>query len=326
MPFGFPELRLVEAGEVTFSVHEAGPEDGLPLLMLHGWPELAFSWAPLVRPLTEAGYRLIMPDIKGFGASSKPTDPEAYRMSVIAEDYGKLLDALGLEKVVLVGHDWGGAIVWPMTQRLGERILGVASFCTPYPDLAPAPPLKIWQQKMGERFYINQFQDPQLPDRVFGGREEDFFRFIMRPGPPREVWPKLIPSALEIPDRFAEAEGPWPDCVLPEEAVPVYAEAYAASGHEGPTMVYRAIDLHWQERSEYDPDITVPALMVTATRDMMLPPEASLGMEKRVPNLSRAELDSGHWVMWEAGDAAAEALLGWLQNPEVLFFHPTLSI
>ena len=314
LPYGFPEPRLVEAGDVTFSVHEAGPEDGLPLLMLHGWPELAFSWAPLMEPLVAAGYRLIMPDLKGFGGSSKPLDPDAYRMSVAAEDYQRLLDALGIEKAVFVGHDWGGAIVWPLTQRAQNRALGVASFCTPYPDLAPAPPLSIWQKRMGEEFYINAFQDPQLPDRAFGGREADFFRFMFRPGAPRSAWPKLMKTALNLPTRFAQDQGPWPDCIVSDDVIEVYAKAYAASGHEGPTMVYRAIDLHWEERSAFDPDITVPALMVTAERDMMLPPEASEGMEKRCKNLSRATLDSGHWAMWERPKEAAEILLGWLEH------------
>lgn len=312
LPYGFPEARLVQADDVTFSVHESGPADGTPLLMLHGWPELAFSWALMVEPLVQAGYRLIMPDIKGFGGTSKPLDPEAYRMSVVAEDYKALLDALGIEKAVFVGHDWGGAIVWPLTQRAQDRALGVASFCTPYPELAPAPPLSIWQQRMGEKFYINAFQDEGLPDRIFSGREADFFRFMFRPGPPRSVWPRLMKTALNLPDRFAEDEGPWPDCLVPDEALAVYEKAYAGSGHEGPTMVYRAIDLQWQERSAFDPKITVPALMVTAERDMMLPPEASDGMEERCTNLSRGNLDSGHWVMWERPKEAAEILLGWL--------------
>lgn len=312
LPLGFPDPRRVEAGDVTFSVHEAGPADGLPLLMLHGWPELAFSWAPLVPALTAAGCRLVMPDLKGFGGSSKPTDIDAYRMSVLAEDYERLLDALGLESVVIVGHDWGGAIAWPLTQRLGGRVRGVASFCTPWPEIAPAPPLEIFRKRMGDDFYIMAFQDPSCSDRAFGGREEDFFRFIMRPGPPREAWPRLIPSALELPKRFSEERGPWTDCVVPDDCLSLYAQAYRASGHEAPTMVYRTINRHWEERKAFDPMITVPALMVTASRDMMLPPEASHGMEERCSNLSRAEIDSGHWVMWEAPDAAADALTGWL--------------
>lgn len=317
-PLGFPAPRLVEAGDVTFSVHEAGPEDGLPLLMLHGWPELAFSWAPVVPALTEAGCRLVMPDLKGFGGSSKPSDPEAYGMARLTGDFRALLDALGVAKAVYVGHDWGGAIVWAMAQRHPDRALGVASFCTPFPEVAPAPPMSIFRKRFGDRFYMVQFQDEDLPDRAFGGREDGFFRFVFRPGPPRAVWPKLLPGALELPDRFAEFEGGATDCVVPDDALEVYAEAYRRSGHKTPTMLYRAIDRHREERLAFDPKIGIPALMVTAERDLMLPPEASIGMEDRIADLSRATLDSGHWVTWEAGAAAADALLSWLRGKRLL--------
>jgi pimeloyl-ACP methyl ester carboxylesterase len=299
-------------------VHEAGPKDGLPLLLLHGWPELAFSWAPMVDALTGAGCHVIMPDLKGFGGSSAPLDPKDYRMEVLARDYGNLLDALEIEKAVLVGHDWGGAIAWPTAQRIPGRLLGVAVYCTPYPALPPAPPLSIYERKVGGDFYITQFQDAKLPDRTFGGREEAFFRFVLRPGPPRETWPKLLPEALALPKRFAEWEDEKSDQVAPPDAIAHYAKVYGQTGHESPTMLYRAIDLHWQERQAFSPKIDLPALMVTAERDMMLPPEASEGMEERIPKLSRASLDSGHWVTWERPQEAADALLEWLRWEKLL--------
>jgi len=317
-PLGFPEPRTVKAGAVDFSVHEAGPEDGLPVLLLHGWPELAFSWAPMVPALTEAGCRLIMPDLKGFGRSSKPNDVSAYSMEAMTTDYPKLLDALGYDRVVMIGHDWGGAIIWPLAQRHAERGLGVAALCTPYPALAPAPPLAIYKKKMGPDFYITQFQEPHLPDRVFGGQEEKFFNFIFRPGPPRERWGDLMPGALALPARFVDAPDTYPDVVVPPEALSVYVDAYKRSGHETPTMVYRAIDQHWEERRAFDPVIDMPALMITAERDMMLPREASEGMEQRCTDLTRAHVDSGHWMMWEAPDEASTAIIGWLRAKGLL--------
>ncbi|MEM9838863.1 MAG: alpha/beta hydrolase [Pseudomonadota bacterium] len=314
LPLGFPKARPVQAGDVTFSVHEAGPEDGLPVLLVHGWPELAFSWAPIVEALTGAGCRLIMPDQKGFGASSKPEDLSEYSMTALTADYDRLLAAMGIEKAVVVGHDWGGALIWPLAQRYPERCLGVASLCTPYPPLAPAPPLKIYRRKMGEAFYIVQFQDEDLPDRVFGGKEELFFPFIFRPGPPRSRWADLMPGVMALPDRFTEAKGPYTDVIRPPEALSVYVEAYRRSGHKTPTMVYRQIDTHWEERSAFNPQITMPALMITAERDLMLPRELSEGMEERIPNLSRAHVDSGHWMMWEAPDEASAALIRWMKE------------
>lgn len=317
-PLGFPEPRVIEANGTAFSVHVAGPEDGVPALLLHGWPELAFSWAKMVPALTDAGLKLHMPDLKGFGRTAGPDDREAYSMTALTGDMAALIDALGLDKVVMIGHDWGGAIIWPLAQRHAGRSLGVASLCTPYPALAPAPPLAIYEKKMGERFYIIQFQDEDLPDRVFGGREEEFFPFIMRSAPPREQQAGLMPGAMALPDRFRKAKGPYTDVIVPEEALPVYVEAYKRSGHKTPTMVYRMIDRHWEERKAFDPAIELPALMVTASRDLMLPPEMSAGMEERIPNLSRAEVDSGHWMMWEKPDEASAAIVGWLRDEGIL--------
>jgi len=318
LPHGFPDPRLVEAGNITFSVHEAGPQDGLPLLMLHGWPELAFSWAPMVDTLTKAGCRLIMPDIKGFGGTTKPDEPSEYTMTKIAEDYRHLIGALGLEKVVIVGHDWGGAIAWPLAQRIDDLALGVAVYCTPYPAVAAAPPLTIWEKRFGADHYIIQFQDPDLPDKAFGGRERDFFSFLLRKGPARERWAELLPELTHIPQQFANASPPFDNIVASEEALDHYAQVYAETGHRGPTWVYRLVDTHWEERKAFNPDITILALMVTATRDVLLPAEASLGMEGWVTNLSRAEVDSGHWVTWEAPDAASKMLIDWLQKVELL--------
>ncbi|MEM6746478.1 MAG: alpha/beta hydrolase [Pseudomonadota bacterium] len=318
LPHGFPDPRLVEAGNITFSVHEAGPTDGTPLLMLHGWPELAFSWAPMVDALTEAGCRLIMPDIKGFGGTSAPDDPGEYTMTKIAEDYRLLIGALGLEKVVIVGHDWGGAIAWPLAQRLGDLALGVAVYCTPYPAIAAASPIAIWEKRFGAKHYIVQFQDADLPDKAFGGREKDFFSLLLRKGPPREIWPKILPELTYIPEQLDNAEPPFDDIVASDEALDHYAEVYAKTGHRGPTWVYRLVDTHWEERKAFNPDITIPALMVTATRDVLLPAEASHGMEGWVTDLSRDEVDSGHWVTWEAPNEASTALLKWLRTTELL--------
>jgi pimeloyl-ACP methyl ester carboxylesterase len=230
----------------------------------------------------------------------------------------RLLDALKIERAVFVGHDWGGAVVWPLAQRHPDRGLAAASLCTPYPALAPAPPVSIMRKKFGEPFYIVQFQDEDLPDRVFGGREDLFFPFIFRPGPPRERWGDLLPGVLALPQRFEEAQGPFTDVVMPREALSVYIDAYRQSGHKTPTMVYRAIDEHWHERQDFDPPISLPSLMITASRDLMLPPEAAIGMEERIADLTVHEVDAGHWMMWEAPDDASKALIGWLRDKAFL--------
>ena len=309
----FPPARRVPTARCAFSVHEAGPADGVPLLMLHGWPELAHSWAPVCAPLAEAGYRCVMPDLKGFGASDRPDDASAYAASEVTADFCALLDALGIARAVIVGHDWGGALAWPMGWQHPGRVLGVASVCTPHPPRAPAPPLSIFERRFGPEHYICRFQDEDAADAAFGGREAAFFRFLFRPGVPRARWAELFPEVTHIPDRFAawSPEGARPP-VMGEADLAVYERAYAASGHRTPTHVYRNIDRNWSDSEGADLTVRCPTLMITAARDVLLPPEASEGMEDRCPDLTRAEADCGHWAMWEAPEAVTAALLSWL--------------
>lgn len=312
-PTPFPEPFRLETARGGFSLHEAGPADGIPLVMLHGWPELAHSWAPVYGPLAEAGYRCLMPDLKGFGASDRPRDASAYSAAEMTADFCAMLDALKIERAIFAGHDWGGALVWPMGWRHPDRVMGIIGLCTPHTALPPVPPLGILEKRYTAEHYIVRFQDEDLPDRVFGGKEPLFFRFVFRHGPPQADWPSLFPEITWLPVRFREADpakmGPP---VMGEGDLRVYEEAYAGTGHKTPTHVYRNIDENWRAAQSKDMTIRVPSLMMTAERDIFLPPMASLGMETLVPDLTRAMIDSGHWVTWEAPGEVSRIMLDWL--------------
>ena len=101
----FPAPRRIAVNGITLSVHLAGPEDGPPLLLVHGWPELAYSWKNQIGPLADAGYRVIIPDLRGFGASDCPADPGAYDIDTLVGDLTGLLDALDHEQAVFIGRE-----------------------------------------------------------------------------------------------------------------------------------------------------------------------------------------------------------------------------
>ena len=101
----FPAPTRIKVKDIELSVHLAGPEDGQPLLLAHGWPELAYSWKNQIDVLARAGYRVIAPDLRGFGASDCPAGTEHYAVDEMVGDFTGLLDALGHEKAVFVGHD-----------------------------------------------------------------------------------------------------------------------------------------------------------------------------------------------------------------------------
>uniref|UniRef100_K3XCE8 AB hydrolase-1 domain-containing protein n=1 Tax=Globisporangium ultimum (strain ATCC 200006 / CBS 805.95 / DAOM BR144) TaxID=431595 RepID=K3XCE8_GLOUD len=117
---------------------DVGPRDGTPLVLVHGWPDLWFGWRYQIGPLSKR-YRVIAPDLRGFGRSSTPKDVSKYGGKNITSDLARLLDILEIPKAVFIGHDWGGSIAWRMCLYHPDRVLAVCSICTPY--LPPTPQL-----------------------------------------------------------------------------------------------------------------------------------------------------------------------------------------
>ncbi len=141
---------MIRANDATFHIVEAGR--GAPLLLLHGWPEFWLTWEPLLRRLSDR-YRLIAPDLRGFGDSDKPDGP--FGSADHAADMLALLDALGIERAGLVGHDVGGAAMQPLARNAPARVTGLFFFSFVYPGIGPrmgAPDrlTEIWYQSFNQ--------------------------------------------------------------------------------------------------------------------------------------------------------------------------------
>ncbi|WP_241094968.1 alpha/beta fold hydrolase [Marinicauda algicola] len=312
-----PPARRVKCGEVTLSVHEAGPEDGVPVLLLHGWPELALSWARQIEDLAGAGYRVIAPDNRGFGASDVPHEVEAYGIDHLVGDYTGLLDALGIEKAVWVGHDWGGIAMWHAAALKPERFLGAAGVCTPHLPRGSKPPTEVLEGMAGEEHYIIRFQDEDFDD-FWKGREEAFFAFVFMPPPPTGELDKLPASVTHLPRRFER----WlergglkseADCVVPAHLRARYAKAYAHTGFRGGFNWYRNLDANWQRMAGVDLRLKMPCKMISAEADFMLPPKLAQFMPVLCSDLDMDVIaEVGHWVQYEAPDQLSAQLIDWL--------------
>ena len=184
-----PPLQFAQVNGIRMGYYEAGPNsDKPPLILCHGWPEIAFSWRHQIKALSEAGIRVIAPDQRGYGATDRPEPVEAYDMEHLTGDLVGLLDHLKIDKAIFVGHDWGGFIVWQMPLRHIDRVAGVdrrqhaalRSRCRPIRSSCSV-------KRFGDSMYIVQFQDPaREPDRIFGSRVEQTFDAFMRKPVPRE--------------------------------------------------------------------------------------------------------------------------------------------
>ncbi|HVN52025.1 MAG TPA: alpha/beta hydrolase, partial [Acidimicrobiales bacterium] len=163
--------QLVELPDgITLSVYEAAPAevaaDRPVVVFSHGFPELAFSWRQQLAAASAAGYRAVAPDQRGYGGSSRPEAVTDYDIHHLTGDLVALLDHLGVERAVFVGHDWGGFVVWQMPLLHPDRVAGVVGVNTPYIPRLPIRPTEVFRMAGGDGMYILEFQEPGVADEI----------------------------------------------------------------------------------------------------------------------------------------------------------------
>ncbi len=128
----FSETTAVAIGDLTFDVRIAGPDDGTPVVLLHGFPTTSLSWSSVVPALADAGLRVVAPDQRGYSPGARPAEVAAYATDRLAQDVVSLADALGLDRFHLVGHDWGAAVAWYVAAHHGHRLETLTTFSVPH--------------------------------------------------------------------------------------------------------------------------------------------------------------------------------------------------
>ena len=295
-----PEIRhrVVHANGIRMHVAEAG--QGVPVVMCHGWPELWYSWRHQLTALADAGFRAIAPDMRGYGETDAPADPAEYRTSVICADILGLLDALELERAVIVGHDWGGYHLWQFGLRHPERCAKLVGLNTPYAPPGPVPPTQALRERFGEDGYYMLWH--QRPGRSEAELEADLrgnlAKIFKGVGHARDLWTMatLGGDGSGLFARVSE-EG----CLLTDAELDVYVRAFAQTGTRGSFNWYRALDLNWEDaRRIADPTIRVPSLMITAENDPILRPAQAEPMPTWIPGLRIEQIRRcSHWTQQE---------------------------
>ena len=163
LPHGTSD-RFVQTNGIRLHIVEAGPEDGPPVVLLHGFPELWYGWRRQIGPLAEAGFRVIVPDQRGYNTSGKPKGVSAYRIEALAADVVGLLDAAGLPRASFVGHDWGGVVAWWLGLAHPDRVHRVAILNVPHPAVMRRY-LRSSPRQLLRSWYVFFFQLPRLPER-----------------------------------------------------------------------------------------------------------------------------------------------------------------
>lgn len=153
---------------LTFDVTDRGDEAATPVVLLHGFPTDRHSWDAVGDRLVAAGLRILAPDQRGYSPGARPTQPypAAYAIPELVDDVVALLDAAGLERAHLVGHDWGGAIAWTVAGAHPDRIATLTVLSTPHPAAMARALRDPWQSLHSS--YLAFFQLPRLPEAVLG--------------------------------------------------------------------------------------------------------------------------------------------------------------
>jgi microsomal epoxide hydrolase/non-specific protein-tyrosine kinase len=315
MSLSLPPVQMAAVNGLRMALYEAGPAASAypPLVLCHGFPELAYSWRSQIAGLAAAGFRVLAPDMRGYGGSSAPERIEAYDLEHLTSDVIGLLDAKGLRQAVLIGHDWGGFVVWATAQRYPERVLGVAALNTRHSKRAPADPIEIFKKRFGESHYIVAFQEPGVAEAVLERHVERTFRLLTQL-PPTDAAPSAASFSM-LDAVSADAGPPLRPSVLSESELAVYIETFSRTGFRGGINWYRNISRNWANSADVPDLIRAPALIIYTDRDPTCTPASLEGMEEIVPDLEKRLIPNcGHWTMAEQPDAVNEALIGWLKR------------
>jgi len=315
----FPAPTMIKTNGIDMAVYEAGPKDGLPVVLCHGFPELAYSWRHQLPALAAAGFPVLAPDQRGYGLTSRPAKVEDYDMAHLTGDLAGMLDAFGIKDAVFVGHDWGGLVVWQMPIYQPKRVKGVIGVNTPFFPRPPIDPIMGMRAMRGDNNYVVFFQKPGVADKILARDTAKTFRFFMRRGMVTAKEFESLPQEMknfELVQAIQEDESTWRgELLLNPEEMKFFVDTFQNTGFTGGINWYRNLTRNWEQSGTMEQRVHVPGLMIMAEDDVVLPPSLTDGMERFVPDLERTLIHgSGHWTQQEKPEETSQAMIDWLKR------------
>ncbi len=311
----FPDPHYIKSNSINMAVYEQG--EGPAVILLHGFPELAFSWRHQLPALASAGFRVIAPDQRGYGNTDAPPEVADYCADELIADVHGLLDALELESATFVGHDWGALVLWYMAMLAPERIDRLIMLNIPHSPRPHVDPIRIFRQRFGDDFYIVNFQDTDEADHAFAADPTHFFDMMMRKNQVRRSQFDQLPpekKSLSLLQAMAREESSG-DPLLTTSERDYYANAFTKSGFTGPINWYRNWTRNWERLEGVEQTIDLPTLFIGAVDDVVIPLDRIEAMKPFVTDLEIHMLDPcGHWSQQEHPDKVNDLILNWLKR------------
>ncbi|WP_196938672.1 alpha/beta fold hydrolase [Sphingobacterium pedocola] len=307
----FYQPALISVNGVILEVFEAGKQNaGKPIVLCHGFPEHAFSWRHQVPPLVAAGYHVIIPNQRGYGNSSSPTEVTDYDIEHLTGDLVALLEYFGYEDATFVGHDWGANVVWSLALLHPERVNKIINLALPYQERGERPWIEFMEAIFGGDFYFVHFnRQLGVADAIMNENAYRFLRNIFR----KNV-PPIPPEPGMLMINLARAEKPLGEPLMEDNELSVFVSTFEASGFTGSINWYRNLDRNWHLMADITPIIHQPTLMIYGEQDTI---PKSGNLKNIVPNLDIISLECGHWIQQEKPEETTQSILKWLEQQNV---------
>lgn len=310
-----------------------GAHDAPLLVLLHGWPELALSWRHQLRYFGGRGFRAVAPDMRGYGRSTVYRRHEDYAVEQSVADMVELLEHLGRDKAIWIGHDWGAPVVWAIASHYPEKCLGVAALCVPYEPAGFAPanlvplvdreiypadqyPVGQWDYQF---FYQESFDKARVP---FEANVRNTVKALFRKGDPsRQGTPSRIATVRRDGGWFggkaAAPDVPMDRDLLTEEDLDEYAAALERNGFFGPNSWYMNAERNvaYAKQARNAGRLSMPVLFFHGVYDYTCETVRSRlaePMRQYCANLTEVTVPCGHWMAQEKPDLVNAGLASWL--------------
>ncbi len=332
MSFPITEHVVKTDRHTTFYL-ACGAADAPVIVFVHGWPELSLSWRHQLPCFAALGFHAVAPDMRGYGRSTVHPRQEDYAQAPIVQDMIELLDGLGRERAVWVGHDWGSPVVWNIAAKHPERCFGVANLCVPYiaagfaidnfiplvdRDLYPEAdyPAGQWEYM---RFYEENFPAAHT---AFEANVRNTVKALFRKGNPAGRGQPSRTALVRRDGGWFGGAGQAPDLpmdadILTEEDLHRFIAALERTGFAGPDSWYmnHARNAEYAKLARNAGKLTMPVLFLHAAYDYTCDTTGSRlaePMRRDCADLTEVVVQSGHWMAQEKPAAVNAALAKWL--------------
>ncbi len=318
--------RFVEANGIRIHLAEAG--SGPLVLFCHGFPKSWYSWRHQIQAVAEAGYHAVAPDMRGYGQTDAPQEIDRYTILHLVGDMVGVLDALGEQQAVVVGHDWGAPVAWHCALLRPDRFRAIAALSVPFFPRGSGRPTNAMPQTEASWFYQLYFQKPGVAEAEFERDPRDTIRRVLysasgdvprKPGKAEgDRAPGMVPRNGGFLTRtFDPGELPaW----LTEADIDFYAAEFAKAGFRGGLNWYRNIDRNWELMAPFAGlKVSIPALYMAGDRDLVVgfPKVDQLiaNLKLFVPKLTETIMlpGCGHWTQQERASEVNAAILAFLK-------------